>query len=87
MVLKQQIEVLIAKAIRKIELPMTPIRDVEKALEKFGYEMEDLDGNTNGWEVDFWYWFKAENKPRLCLSGSLHYGKFTLSISEEQDDD
>lgn len=51
----------------------------QKMLEDNDFEMEEL-GETNGWSVDFWYYFKHKYTDiRLCLAGSLWYGDYTLS--------
>lgn len=62
----------------EMKIPMTPISKIEEIFESQGYEMEDLDDNTNGWEIDFWYYFKHPEKARYCLSGSLWSGGFKI---------
>ena len=42
---------------------------------------ENAKWDTNGWQVDFWWKIKRENK-YYTLSGSLFYGGFTLSKYE-----
>jgi len=60
---------------------MYPIVDIAAILEEFGYEdMGDRD--TNGWQIDFWQYFKGAELT-LMLQGSLEYGDFKLSKEEE----
>ena len=48
-----------------------------------GYVREDIEDNTNGWQVDYWYYLNNKNTDnRLCISGSLLYGEATLSFCE-----
>tara|TARA_R110002073_G_scaffold3315_6_gene22350 strand:+ start:12104 stop:12358 length:255 start_codon:yes stop_codon:yes gene_type:complete len=61
----------------QIDLPMIPIADVERILKRVGYDRLE-ENDTNGWQVDFWYYFKKEDKS-LCLSGSLFYGRYKLT--------
>lgn len=51
-------------------------QDVENALQKYGYGK--VDQETNGWDVDFWIYFKKD-QAQLTLSGSWYYGGQTLS--------
>lgn len=55
-----------------VNIPFTPIKEIEIILKELGVDTEVVDSDTNGWEVDFWYTY--ENKYEL--SGSLHYGNF-----------
>jgi len=78
--LKENIEDFLKGEMEALEIPMTPIRDVEEILKELGYNELELNGDeTNGWQVDFWYYFYSETQPVLLLSGSLHYGDFKLS--------
>ena len=68
-----------------ISLQFYPITTYTNILKDFGYEMENDSGDTNGWSVDFWYYYKNEKGDRLCLGGSLWYGNFVLSkVSEDE---
>lgn len=47
------------------------------------------DGNdydTNGWQVDFWWRFKR-NERKYCLGGSLFYGNFSIDYITEEDEE
>ena len=68
-----------------IPLQFYPINEYTNILEDFGYVMEDLGDNLNGWSVDFWYYYKNKEGNRLCLGGSLWYGNFTLSKVKEDE--
>lgn len=66
----------------ELKIPMTPIKDIEEALEPLGFEREDIE--TNGWDVDFNVNFVGENYT-IQLEGSLYSGGYSLtkpSISE-----
>lgn len=67
-----------------IPLQMHPIDTYNNILKDFGYEMEDLGDNLNGWSVDFWYYYKNKEGNRLCLGGSLWYGDFALSKVKDE---
>lgn len=62
----------------KMKISMIPISEIQDIFESQGYELEDLDDNTNGWSIDFWYYFKHPEKARYCVSGSLWYGDFKI---------
>lgn len=57
---------------------MIPISDIQDLFELEGYQLEELNDNTNGWSIDFWYYFKHSEKARYCVSGSLWYGDFKI---------
>ena len=69
-----------------ILLQFFPVDTYTKILEDFGYEMEDLGDNLNGFSVDFWYYYKSKEGKRLCLGGSLWYGNFNLSKVGPEDE-
>ena len=69
-----------------IPLQFFPVDTYTKILEDFGYEMEDLEDNLNGFSVDFWYYYENKEGKRLCLGGSLWYGNFNLSKVEPEDE-
>lgn len=60
----------------QLTIPMTPISEVEEALEPLGFEREDI--KTNGWQVDFWVNFVGENYT-IQLEGSLYSGGYSLT--------
>ena len=68
-----------------IPLQFYPIDIYTNILKDFGYEMEDLGDNLNGFSVDFWYYYKNKEGDRLCLGGSLWYGGFALSKVKEDE--
>jgi hypothetical protein len=51
-----------------VDLPFTPIKEIEKVL-------KNVDADTNGWQIDFWYVYENQYQ----LSGSLHYGELKFS--------
>jgi hypothetical protein len=55
---------------KEVHLPFTPIAEIEEALTELGIDTNDVDPNTNGWEIDFWYTYQD----RYTLSGSLYMG-------------
>jgi len=69
------------KDTNSLSVPMMPLDDIEKIMGLFGYTTEEP-CDTNGWQVDFWYTFGGGEEdlslPVIVLSGSLHYGQFTL---------
>lgn len=62
-----------------MKVDMLPIDYYEDLFKESGYEIEDLEDNTNGWSVGFWYYFTREGKPKIMLSGSLWYGGFKIT--------
>lgn len=58
------------------------VEGVLKHLEKnHGYTRKELNGEeTNGWQIDYWYYLTKENEYNICLSGSLLYGQPKLSF-------
>jgi len=49
-------------------------------------EFEGTGDETNGWQVDFWYYFKHADRGRYCLSGSLGYGEFEFNLVDDEDE-
>lgn len=62
-----------------IPLQLFPIDTYESILKDFEYEISEQE--TDGWQVNFWIEFTkiGEYKSSLLLSGSLMYGKYSLS--------
>lgn len=58
-----------------VDLPFTPIKEIEKVLKELGVITKNVDADTNGWEIDFWYVYENQYQ----LSGSLHYGELKFS--------
>lgn len=52
-----------------VDLPFTPIKEIEKVLKELGVNTKNVDADTNGWQIDFWYVYENQYQ----LSGSLHY--------------
>lgn len=68
--------------IKKMSLPMIPIKDIENILEsEFSFGKSELD--TNGWQVDFWNYMYSEKNGKICISGSLYYGDFQISKEDK----
>ena len=83
--LKETIANFLTSDEKEISIPMVPIRDVETILkEEHGFNDLELDGGeTNGWQIDFWYDFYKEGELKsITLHGSLHYGDFKLRTNE-----
>lgn len=78
---KQLIQNFIKSGEKKLKFDtMLPIIEIEEALTEIGFEELDLNGGeTNGWQIDFWYKFKSKEHNNYTLSGSLYYGDFILS--------
>lgn len=56
--------------------------DCEKALEELGYEQYDTD--TNGWEMDFWWFFCAEGLPDIYVGGCSYTGDLYIQFEDEE---
>lgn len=65
-----------------VDIPMMPVNAIKSLLVEIGFIMEDLDDNTNGWSVGFFYYFNHSTLGRYLLSGSLWYGNFQISKDE-----
>ena len=61
-----------------IPLQVQPLIIYQEILKDFGYEADDNDDTTNGWQVDFWYGFINKEGNKLQLRGSLWHGKYQL---------
>ena len=82
--MKELLKKVIDGEVESIDITMTPICEIEDLLKSnFGAEDLELMGDeTNGWQVDFWYYFELP-EGRFMLSGSLHYGNFKFSKVKE----
>lgn len=66
-------------SIDKISIPSVGLSQIDAALKKLGFERSEFDGGeTNGWQVDFWYYYRSEEHGEICLSGSLWYGDWKI---------
>jgi len=54
---------------------LIPVSHIEEAMLAIGFSFEMDGGETNGWEVDFWYKFTSELYGNYTYQGSLFYGK------------
>lgn len=64
--------------------PMVPLYQIERQFKSQGYTRSiGDDGDTNGWQVDFWYTFCHPEKPHYTVSGSLWYGDFKIERDEK----
>lgn len=72
--MKELLEKVINGEVKSVNLPFTPIKEIEKVLDELGVDTADCESDTNGWQVDFWYMYG-----KYELSGSLHYGEFKFS--------
>lgn len=78
--LKDKIEKFIRSEEKSISLPMIPISGFDDMLQEIGFDEMEMEGDeTNGWQVDFWYYFIHPEFGKFCLGGSLHYGDFNFS--------
>lgn len=57
-----------------VDLPFTPIKEIEKVLKELGVNIDNVEGESVGWEVDFWYTYEGKYE----LSGSLRYGDMSF---------
>lgn len=60
------------------EIYHQPIDHIKEYLETQGFEHLVGEGETNGWQCDFWEYFKDKDGNKWCLSGSLWYDDFKL---------
>jgi hypothetical protein len=70
--MKELLKKVINGEVESVNLPFTPIKEIERVLTELGINTSACEADTNGWEVDFWYTYERKYE----LSGSLHYGKF-----------
>ncbi len=59
------------------------VQELYKILKSLGFDPLELSGEeTNGWQIDFWYYFTHKKYGKFCYGGSLHYGEPTFSKTE-----
>lgn len=76
--LKQLLEKVINGEEKSVNLPFTPINDLEKILkEEFKITLGEWD--TNGWCINFWWYTENEE---YYISGSLYYGNMIFSKND-----
>lgn len=75
------------KGIERHYMPFIGAKNLGELLEKeYGFEPFKYSGdNTNGFEVDFWYYYKHKEYGMFCLSGSLLYGNIIFTRDEDSD--
>lgn len=74
---------------KQLHIPINSIEYYSQLLKNFKYISKSPDGDfsTNGWEIDFWVYFKNNKNDKLCLSGSLWYGDFILTKTDKDEDE
>lgn len=77
--LKENLLKVINEDVKSIKLPFTPISEITEILESLGINHDYSD--TNGWEIDFWYYYGDE---KYVLTGSLEYGDMEFLINDSQ---
>lgn len=60
------------------------LSDCQDALEELGYE--HVDSDTNGWEMDFWWFFEEEGLPGLIVSGCGYNGDLYIYFKEQDEE-
>lgn len=70
----------------EIDVSVVPLREYMALFEELGFEMDELDNNLNGFSSDFMYTFRHKTLGNYDLTGSLWYGNYGISISDEDDD-
>ena len=77
------------EGIAKHYMPFIGAENLGKLLEKeYGFEPFQYSGdNTNGYSVDFWYYYKHKEHGFFCLSGSLLYGDVIFTRTDEDSTD
>lgn len=66
----------------KVNLPFVPLETIRLALEQMG--LENYASDTNGWQVDFWMYFKDKFNNKFLVDGSLFYGNFKISRIKDE---
>lgn len=77
--MKNEIKEFIKSEERVLKIPMNSLDYYEDLLSNLGFIRDTEKGETNGWQIDFWEYFKSEVHGEVILSGSLWYGDFKLS--------
>ena len=65
-----------------LSLEIIPLSEYTNYLETLGFEVENQD--TNGWQVDFWMYFKDKFNNKFLVDGSLFYGNFKISRIKDE---
>jgi len=81
--IKQQLEQFFISGEKELKLDYTlPLIDFEELIKSLGFKEDRDNFDTNGWEIDFWYYFEHPSYGNFCLSGSFWYGNFTITKEE-----
>lgn len=67
-----------------LEIPMTPIDTVNDLMAELGFAHLSGEGDSNGWEHDFWEYYRHPDYGKFCLSGSLWYGNFRIRKEKDE---
>lgn len=80
---KEEIEAFLKSDLEEISIDFSEgWGSIQKVLTPLGYkelESDDFEDATNGWDVDFWYYWTHDSLQGLMVSGSLHRGDFKLN--------
>lgn len=62
-----------------LQIPMQPLQDIIDIFENLGFEYLSDMYDINGWQCDFWMYFKKDNYPyQIMINGSLYYGNYKI---------
>lgn len=69
-----------------VDVMMMSISDFDILLLEFGFKSVS-EFYTNGWEIDFWNYYVNDAGKRLCLTGSLYSGNFSIDFDVDLEED
>lgn len=75
--MKEKIKEFLESDVKELKLDILPLDDYDTILSDLGFEGDNENFDTNGWQVDFWWNFEKDDV-KLMLSGSLFYGNYQL---------
>ena len=73
--MKEIIEKFIASGENELDLEFQPLNNIASVLENLGFQ--NYNSDTNGWDVDFWY-YRHPELGDYVMAGSLFYGSMAL---------
>ena len=76
--MKELLKSVLDGKVESVSIPYAPPSEIEKILKELGIDTKQHDININGWDVDFWIYYKYKNE-RYIFSGSWFYGKYNFS--------
>lgn len=80
--IKLQIKEFILSDIVDITIPLVRLSLLSDYFESLGYEQIDYD--SNGWQVDYWITFKNNDDLEIIVSGGLwDYSDITITKQEQ----